>query len=395
MYDVLRKPEVADFSLTTPPPFLIRVRATCRRRGGTSDAPPTRPSAPCSTANARRRTSLPPPPSVPHHVSSRDRSESRDLATVFELADILVRLVMPDQLPPLDLLPALRHVPARWAPWKRIVRDLRARKMAFYGELLQQCRDRIAGAPGVDAFMDEVVRRQAELGLTDDMATCVARVCLACCDPVADRRPRARTGCWARCLSRVPATRRRRQCTGSSSCSPPSRMRSAGCTTRSTASSGASACRARTTLSVCRIHRRVIPPAAVVGAHRPVAGLPQGDPQAEARGAHRRSPCRTRRRHGARRDTSAIEMLTRAQYRGHVIPKGSTVVANMCERRVSRRCASRSASSVGQGAYPTTRTCSTTQSRSSPTGSSSPSTASRPAWTTRRSGILCRSALGG
>jgi hypothetical protein len=189
MHDVLRKPEVTARFLITPPPLPTHARTTRRKRGGTCDAPPTRPSVPCSTASARRRASLPPLPAS-HPFSYCDRSESRDLATVFELADILVQLVTPGQHPPLDLLPALRHVPARWAPWKRITRDLRARKMAFYGALLQQCRDRVARANAgadADAFMDEVVRRQAELGLTDDMATCVMRPSSHVVRTVADR----------------------------------------------------------------------------------------------------------------------------------------------------------------------------------------------------------------
>jgi hypothetical protein len=37
---------------------------------------------------------------------------------------------------------------------------------------------------------------------------------------------------------------------------------------------------------------------AYVDAHRPVAGLPQGDAEAEARVSHRRSPCHSRGCHG-------------------------------------------------------------------------------------------------
>jgi hypothetical protein len=173
MYDVLRKPEVTDRFMITPPPVPY---SRTHQLSENVVAPAARRQLDhlllaLRQARADVRPSSPP---ASHWFSYHDRSESRDLATVFELAHTLMQLATPGQLPPLDLLPVLRHVPACWAPWKRIMRDLRARKMAFYGGLLQQCRDRVAGAPGVDAFMDEIIRRQAELELTDDMAMWVA-----------------------------------------------------------------------------------------------------------------------------------------------------------------------------------------------------------------------------
>jgi hypothetical protein len=70
------------------------------------------------------------------------------------------------------MLPFLKYIPGRWAPWKSLCREVRRLQRELYFGLLEECEQRVASSShdGQEAFMDEVVRRQAELGLTREMA---------------------------------------------------------------------------------------------------------------------------------------------------------------------------------------------------------------------------------
>lgn len=78
----------------------------------------------------------------------------------------------PGAHPPVDLLPFLRYVPERFAAWKSLCRETRRLQRALYFGLLDECVERARSGRhgGQEAFMDEVARRQDELGLTREMA---------------------------------------------------------------------------------------------------------------------------------------------------------------------------------------------------------------------------------
>lgn len=80
-------------------------------------------------------------------------------------------ILEPGAQPPVDLLPFLKYVPERFASWKSLVRETRRRQRELYFGLLEECEARISSGThdGQEAFMDEVVKRQEQLGLTREM----------------------------------------------------------------------------------------------------------------------------------------------------------------------------------------------------------------------------------
>ncbi|KAG1873184.1 cytochrome P450 [Suillus subluteus] len=74
--------------------------------------------------------------------------------------------------PPVDLLPILKYVPERWAPWKGICREARTLQRRLYFGLLEEAEIRLARGESTGCFMEEVIRRQEELGMSKDAAAC-------------------------------------------------------------------------------------------------------------------------------------------------------------------------------------------------------------------------------
>ncbi|KAJ6480488.1 cytochrome P450 [Mycena vitilis] len=72
--------------------------------------------------------------------------------------------------PPLDLIPLLQRVPARWAKWKRDSTRLRGLHRAHYFGLLEETRERLQQGEENGSYMEEVLMRQTELGMDDEMA---------------------------------------------------------------------------------------------------------------------------------------------------------------------------------------------------------------------------------
>ncbi|KAG1815836.1 cytochrome P450 [Suillus variegatus] len=68
--------------------------------------------------------------------------------------------------PPVDLLPILKYVPERWAPWKRICREVRTLQRRLYFGLLEEAETRLARGESTGCFMEEVIQHQEELEIT-------------------------------------------------------------------------------------------------------------------------------------------------------------------------------------------------------------------------------------
>jgi hypothetical protein len=73
------------------------------------------------------------------------------------------------KMPPVDLFPLLKAVPARWAKWKGKVMDIRQRQEALFGGLLEQVRHRVSHGMNNGAFMEEAIEMRKEWGLNDVM----------------------------------------------------------------------------------------------------------------------------------------------------------------------------------------------------------------------------------
>ncbi|EIN06323.1 cytochrome P450 [Punctularia strigosozonata HHB-11173 SS5] len=106
------------------------------------------------------------------------RLDSPDIDAVFHTIEAKVQLFTPGNFAPVDIFPILKYVPERWASWKSFLRETGRLERAVYTSLLQECKDRVSDGrqTGLESFMDIIVKRQAELGLTDDMATLLGTV---------------------------------------------------------------------------------------------------------------------------------------------------------------------------------------------------------------------------
>ncbi|KAG8956747.1 hypothetical protein FRC04_000225 [Tulasnella sp. 424] len=80
------------------------------------------------------------------------------------------QLVRPGETPPLDLIPALKYVPERFAPWKTTLKDLRKAQREYYGGLMEETRQRMERGNGNGCFMQKVLERQEDFKLDDEMA---------------------------------------------------------------------------------------------------------------------------------------------------------------------------------------------------------------------------------
>lgn len=69
----------------------------------------------------------------------------------------------------MELIPALKYIPERWASWKEKLRDLRAREVAYSTRLLEGVRARLEGdgSAGEPCLMQTACERQEELNLSE------------------------------------------------------------------------------------------------------------------------------------------------------------------------------------------------------------------------------------
>ncbi|KAK7032178.1 hypothetical protein VNI00_013352 [Paramarasmius palmivorus] len=96
------------------------------------------------------------------------RFETPESTAFFESMEIWNRCVSP-VVPPVDLLPFLDYIPERWAWWKGLALDTRAKQRRLYFGLLDECEKRMAKGEENGSYMEEVLVRQKELGLSKEM----------------------------------------------------------------------------------------------------------------------------------------------------------------------------------------------------------------------------------
>ncbi len=78
-------------------------------------------------------------------------------------------LIRPGAQPPIDLIPVLKYLPERWAPWKSKCRELRTEQMALYAWLRELCEKRVREGTKTGCFLEKVIEDREKLGLEDDM----------------------------------------------------------------------------------------------------------------------------------------------------------------------------------------------------------------------------------
>ncbi|KAK7687148.1 hypothetical protein QCA50_009651 [Cerrena zonata] len=71
-------------------------------------------------------------------------SDNPFIAEFFETQRRFEHILRPGGAPPVDMIPILKYIPERWAPWKELCRDFRARQQKYFHRLQEKCVDRIA-----------------------------------------------------------------------------------------------------------------------------------------------------------------------------------------------------------------------------------------------------------
>ncbi|KAJ7893767.1 cytochrome P450 [Mycena leptocephala] len=95
--------------------------------------------------------------------------EAPEITTFFNVLDNWVRILEPGATPPVDIFPILKLVPERWAKWKRDCSRLRCMQRDLYFGWLEDAKANSQLGEGNGCYMEEVLRRQDELGMDDEM----------------------------------------------------------------------------------------------------------------------------------------------------------------------------------------------------------------------------------
>ncbi|KAK7692435.1 hypothetical protein QCA50_004060 [Cerrena zonata] len=72
------------------------------------------------------------------------------------------KVLKPGFAPPVEWFPILRHIPERWAPWKRICKAIRTQQRKLFFTLLDLCEENMKNGTRNGCFMESVIDRQAE-----------------------------------------------------------------------------------------------------------------------------------------------------------------------------------------------------------------------------------------
>jgi hypothetical protein len=72
-------------------------------------------------------------------------------------------------VPPIDAIPILKLIPERWAKWKRECKRVSDLQRARYFGLVEETRERMRRNQHNGSFMEEVLERQIELRMDDEM----------------------------------------------------------------------------------------------------------------------------------------------------------------------------------------------------------------------------------
>lgn len=78
-------------------------------------------------------------------------------------------LVQPGGHPPIDMIPALEHIPERWASWKTRSREIKRRQQKLYFGLRDKCQERIVQDRRNGCFIEDLLAQKEKLDLTDEL----------------------------------------------------------------------------------------------------------------------------------------------------------------------------------------------------------------------------------
>ncbi|PPQ85604.1 hypothetical protein CVT25_012648 [Psilocybe cyanescens] len=108
---------------------------------------------------------------------------------------------------PVDLIPILKYVPERWAPWKQLWRETRRLQRSLYFSFLEHAEKKIKSGSKGGTFIENILDRQEELKLTREMVAYIGGILI---DGGADTSA-SLIQSLVHCLIRSPASLRKAQ----------------------------------------------------------------------------------------------------------------------------------------------------------------------------------------
>ncbi|KAG8856254.1 hypothetical protein FRB96_006566 [Tulasnella sp. 330] len=87
-------------------------------------------------------------------------------AMVFAIAAKLHKLMETGATPPIELIPWLKYIPARWAPWKAQAKEARTMQRSLLFDLLDQCEARELTGHGNGCYMEGVLKKAEAYALS-------------------------------------------------------------------------------------------------------------------------------------------------------------------------------------------------------------------------------------
>ncbi|KAJ7610299.1 cytochrome P450 [Mycena polygramma] len=98
------------------------------------------------------------------------RLSTKEVVDFFEMHPDYERLLFPGSYAPVDFIPILKYVPARFAPWKADCAKVKKIQHDVYFGLLEEVEERFkAGKDGNGCFMETVLKKADEWGFTRGM----------------------------------------------------------------------------------------------------------------------------------------------------------------------------------------------------------------------------------
>ncbi|EUC67612.1 cytochrome P450 family oxidoreductase, putative [Rhizoctonia solani AG-3 Rhs1AP] len=97
------------------------------------------------------------------------RFETQEVTDFFEAQHMWEHVLTPGALPPVDFLPFLKWVPRPLAKWKDYCDETRKRQRDLYFGLLRETEERVANGHENGSFMEEVLARQEEFGMSREL----------------------------------------------------------------------------------------------------------------------------------------------------------------------------------------------------------------------------------
>ncbi|KAJ7898542.1 cytochrome P450 [Mycena olivaceomarginata] len=99
------------------------------------------------------------------------RYDTPEISGFFNVLHKFNAILSPGATPPVDAMPILKFIPERWAKWKRECKSIRNLQRTLYFGMMEEVRDRMRRGEGNGCYMEEVVGRENELGMDNEMTS--------------------------------------------------------------------------------------------------------------------------------------------------------------------------------------------------------------------------------